>query len=257
VWFRFFAVSALLLLPACSLLVKSDDLVGGQPPASADAGPGTDASSPDGGSSDGGSSGPCKATFCDDFEDAGNIPWRTVTTGNGTAVVDGVKPHDGHSALHASRPTASGRDVASFAFTSTAVMASCEFDAYVTSPVNDYVSVFNLQFGHADPPLTSYSVSLQAGGSISQFGERTSGGPLNTSDHIDAFAFGRWTHVLLQFDWNAPSPAIRYTVDQTSASFAITPPATGPASLSFGIAFQSVTNSGAEVFVDNVACTTQ
>src|SRR5690348_6683060 len=114
---------AVALLPACSLLVKSDDLVGGTAPAAADGGKpgdgvdaGTEAGA-DGSSSTDGASGCPAGAVCDDFEGAGTIAWRPMMTGNATIGVDAVKPKSGMRSLHASRPIAAGRELAYYELT--------------------------------------------------------------------------------------------------------------------------------------------
>lgn len=244
---RTLALATLALLPACTLLVKSDDLLGGDAPAGSDGG-----AKSDGG--DGGLSGPCGVTFCDDFEGAGNIPWRTLTTGNATVTVDSARPHDGKHSMHANRPTAAGRDSAYQVFSSPTTLRSCEFDAYATSTTTTYASVFNLVFDKVSPPYTSYSIGLQAGGSISEYGERGAADASYNAKYLGAFAFDTWTHVRLEFDWDPSAPVVRYSVAGTNSTFAISPPPVSATEVSMGLTFQSGTGTGSEVFIDNVAC---
>ncbi len=241
-------------LSACTLLVKSDDLVGGASPSGGDAGS-TGVPDAAGGRTDGGPGCEGKA-LCDDFEGAGTIPWRPTTTGNAAIVVDAVKPRSGAKALHASRAPAAGREAAYYAYSPAGTLRFCELDVFATSSTGDSFSVFDLRFGSVETPFTSYSLSMQMGGGLAQFGARAGSPSLYTDVHVASLAFGAWKHVRIEFDWASSSPAIVLSVDGAAEPrFPISPPkSTNPAVL-IGMTYAGAQGTGWEVFVDNVACT--
>ena len=258
---RVLIVLALAPLPACSLLVKSDDLVGGTTlPAGNDAGGeagmkvGTEAGADANGALDGGAL--CQGnTLCDDFEGAGTITWRPTMTGNASVVVDGVKPRSGMRSLHASRAAAAGREAAYYEYSPAGTLRFCELDVIATATTSDSVSVFNFGFGSVDAPFTGYSLSMQIGGGLAQFGPMGSSPALYTDVHVASLVFGRWLHVRLDFDWTPSASALVLTVDGVlQPRFPITPPKGTKPFVQMGGTYTSAVGQGWDVFVDNVMC---
>jgi hypothetical protein len=252
---RALVLLSLSMAPACSLLVKSDDLVGGPSSPAFEAGAGAPGQD---GASDAVGAPRCQGkTVCDDFEGAGTITWRPVMTGNASVVVDGVKPRTGMRALHASRAPAAGRDAAYFEYRPAGTLRFCELDVFATSTTGDSFSVFNFSFGGVEAPFTTYVLSMQMGGSLAQFGGKGTAPPLYSDVHVQALGFGRWEHVRLEIDWASPSPAILLSVDGTpQPRFPITPPKGTEPFLQLGMAYQAAQGAGWEVFIDNVVCDT-
>jgi hypothetical protein len=243
---------ALLLLtlslsPACSFLVDSDDLIDGPSSAGGEAG----VAIPDGGPR-------CAdASVCDDFEGAGTITWRATTTGNASVVVDAVKPRGGARGLHASRAPAAGQAAAYLEFTPAGTLRFCELDVLATSMSGQYLSVFNFGFDSVDAPFTSYSLSMQIGGSVAQFGARGASPALYTDVYVPALALGRWVHVRIDFDWTSSASALVLSVDGAlQPRFPITPPKGSKPFVQIGMTYAAEQANGWDVFVDNVVCGT-
>lgn len=248
---------AVLPLPACSLLVESDDLVDGPSASASEGGAGVPAAEGGANMVDGGQ-GCGGKTLCDDFEGAGTIPWTPTMTGNASILVDAVKPRGGAKALHASRAAAAGREAAFYAYNPAGTLRSCELDLFATSTTGDSFSVFNLTFGNVEAPFVSYSLSMQMGGSLAQFGGKSGGAPALYSDvHVQALAFGAWKHVRIDFDWASSSPAILLSVDGAAEPrFPISPPKGTNPMVQIGMTYEAAQGAGWEVFVDNVVCAT-
>ena len=239
---RALALISLSMAPACSLLVKSDDLVGGPSSPAGDAGDG--ALGPDGGSDAIGAPRCEGKTVCDDFEGAGTIPWRPVMTGNASVVVDAVKPRSGMRSLHASRAPAAGRAAAYYEYGVAGTLRFCELDVFATSTTGDSFSVFNFGFGSVDAPFTNYELSMQMGGGLAQFGAKGTAPPLYSDVHVQALAFGRWEHVRIELDLASSSPAILLSVDgMAQPRFPITPPKGTAPFVQLGMTYTSSTGS--------------
>ena len=255
---------SLCLAPACSLVVKSDDLIGGAPAGAGEAGAGVpgldgavDGAMVDAGLMDG-ARGCQGKTLCDDFEGAGTIPWKPAMTGNASVIVDAVKPRGGARSMHASRAPAAGRDAAYYGYSLAGTLRFCELDVFATSTTGDSFSAFNLGFGSVEAPFTSYSISLQMGGSLAQFGAMTGSSPPLYSDvHVASLAFGAWKHVRIEFDWASSSPAVLLSVDGAAEPrFPISPPKGTQPFVEIGMTYEAAQGAGWEVFVDNVVCAT-
>ena len=235
--------------------------MGGTAPAAADGGKlgdgvdaGTEAGA-DGSSSTDGASGCPAGAVCDDFEGAGTIAWRPMMTGNATIGVDAVKPKSGMRSLHASRPTAAGRELAYYELTPSGTLRSCDLDVFATGSTNGSLSVFNFGYGSVEPPFTNYSLSMQIGGGLAEYGPMGSSPALYHDVHIAALAFGRWLHVRLDFDWTPSAAGLTVTVDGAAQpKFSITPPKGTMPYVQLGVTYQSAVGQGWDVFVDNVVC---
>lgn len=250
-------VLPLSAVPACSLFVKSDDLLGGSGATDAGAAASVDgAALADGGVSPGACTG---KTVCDDFEGAGNIPWSAqlgAQDGNATIVVDGVNPHGGTKSLHAVRPQASGRGSAVWGFHLPSSLRFCEFDVYATASSTDNTVAAKLAFEQPTTPYDGYFLNFEMGGGVEQFGSRSGSTPYDTSQFVRELAYGKWLHVRFEVDRSSASPHVALNVDgKAIPDFPITPPASALGFLQFGIAYQAVAGMASEVFFDNIACT--
>lgn len=254
---------ALGATPACSLLVQSDDLLGGGNVGDGGSAPdGGTAVTDAGGSSDGdpGSGAACAAGFCDDFEGASKVVWRTDKSAGATIAVDTMKPKTGQRSLHASRPLGSGRDQASFVADLPGNPGSCELDVFAaTTGASTALSFFLFGYGKLPSAYQSWQVSLGVGGGAAEYLAPAGGGaPTYHDAPIPALAAqGRWVHVRIDFIPGAKG-SIDVSVDGTKVltGFSIAPPPDVSAPfIEVGGVYQSNVGAGWDVFVDNVACT--
>lgn len=250
---------SLSALSACSILVKSDDLIDGPPAAAGEAGagmPDANGGAVEGGTVDGGQ-GCGGKTLCDDFEGAGTFAWTPTMTGNASVLVDTVKPRGGARGLHALRAPAAGREAAYYAYDPPGTLRFCELDVFATSTTGDSFSVFNLTFGSVEAPFTSYSLSMQMGGSLAQFGGKSGSPSLYSDVYVPSLRFGAWKHVRIELDWASASPAILLSVDGAAEPrFPISPPKRTNPIVQIGMTYEAAQGAGWEVFVDNVVCAT-
>lgn len=276
-----FAASAVIAVPACSLLVDTNGLsrnddagsaadVGVSADAPGEATPDAtvlDASTPDATSnvdaadSDAGFSCPQgSGIFCDDFDhDALGTRWTSADQGGGSLVFEngGVTPPH---ALHAEvlgGPNAYANLIERFP-EAPAGHVRCELDMELPAkPPAGEVDVLVLKTNRGGATPSFYQLYLQhitTGWALGEYGTIADGGPVDHNGNVADLPIGRWMHLVFETDGSMLS----LTVDGTSYGTLALSPAAGATGdsrdIRVGLAYveQSVAFTSR---YDNVLCT--
>lgn len=274
------AAFAATLATACSLLVDTKGLTGGDESdprgdatTSPDAPPNGDASgdtsSPNDGGADALVDGPPTAdacagrTLCEDFEGTTTkAPWEIRGQNGGVIRIDGELPRSGARSLHITRPSNVGDAIGSMRLEANGKLdIDCELDARVTNlGTTDTAEI--VAFTHESPAVnhyeSAYLIINPTQVAIGEYVVSLDGGsdtPHQTSANVGPTE-SRWFHIGLHVRTNSAE----LTVDdgagaKYSRTMTITPPAgRTTTTLFFGLPY-GIGTRGMDVYMDDVRCT--